>query len=646
VCYNKIKDTFMSVPGGVNFSVLGVFRHKEKTHLLVRQKGTTKKFAIKCEGPNGFDVLATGISIALSKGKKENIALCRDFRLFDISDSRRKKYVFTYVSLESGMAELNIAVSYNMTSWRHVSRLSHVHSPASLAYFPSAEKGKYVLYHGKAALSISSSDDLETFQTRGVASLLPGLRSRSSIRVAGIKQVPEGVLVLYFAYSESSSYMAKNCAVYGALFDSVHQGRMIWQSDRPLWVVPDREVKLHKPVAMSFIDAKHIISYWGGMDNALYAFRHWIGGAKKAIKKSQERSEEKQERQAPQMKRHLSNPIIEPEAQHEWETKAAFNPTALCDDDGNVHIVYRAIGEGDVSVLGYALSCDGYCVSYRDIKPMYVPRTVHEGLPNDCRTREPKHYSPYESGGGGWGGCEDPKLTRIDDTVYMTYVAYNGWAPPRVALTSISMQDFLARNWGRWTYPVLISPPGKVAKSAAILPEKVNGKYVVFYRIFPDVLVDFVDSLDELDGENIFLKDLHRIKPREGAWDAGKFSFGASPIKTKEGWLVIYHAVTGRQEWEGSDLRYKIGAMLLDLEHPEKVICRSAKPILEPDLHYENAGWKAGVVYPCGAVIRNGELLVYYGGADTVTCVASAPLDEFLHTLLDSGDPELSEIKM
>lgn len=628
------------------FSVLGTFLYKKEMYLLVRQKDSKNRCILKKQvSKNIFEILHKDVQI--TRGVEyENLNLCREFRFSDISEKRGKnRFCLTYLSLESGIPELRIAFSEDMAHWRHITTLSHIHSSASLIFFEEKTKDRYVLYHGKVALSVSSSDDMNSFKTKGISSLLPALSVRNTLRIANVKVVSEGILVFYFAYSETMEYMAKNCSIYGALFDLKNPERMIWQSDDPLWTVPSGEISLKEPVSINFVDETHIISYWRGGDNALYAFKHWIGETREGIKKIKTiKKDSFLEKMGPQVKRHFENPILEPKSEHYWETKAAFNPTALCDDDGRVHIVYRAIGEGDVSVLGYALSYDGFRIDERDKKPMYVPRTIHEGLSENHLHQSAHIHSPYESGGGCWGGCEDPKLTRIEDTVYMTYVAYNGWAPPRVALTSISMQDFLKRNWGNWTYPVLISPPGKVAKSAAILPEKIGGKYVIFYRIFPDVLVDYVDSLEDFDGENIFLRDLYRIKPREGFWDAGKFSFGASPIKTKEGWLVIYHAVTGRQEWEGSDLRYKIGAMLLDLENPEKVICRSSKPILEPDFDYENNGWKAGIVYPCGAVIRNGDLLVYYGGADTVTCVASAPLDEFLKTLLASGDPELTEV--
>jgi hypothetical protein len=108
-----------------------------------------------------------------------------------------------------------------------------------------------------------------------------------------------------------------------------------------------------------------------------------------------------------------------------------------------------------------------------------------------------------------------------------------------------------------------------------------------------------------------------------------KVGCGPPPLKTKDGWLLIYQAVGACDE-----SRYKIGAMLLDLKDPTKVLARTRSPILEPVAVYENEGFKAGVVYPCGAVIINDRLFVYYGGADTVVCVATAKLNNFLEQLV------------
>jgi predicted GH43/DUF377 family glycosyl hydrolase len=92
--------------------------------------------------------------------------------------------------------------------------------------------------------------------------------------------------------------------------------------------------------------------------------------------------------------------------------------------------------------------------------------------------------------------------------------------------------------------------------------------------------------------------------------------------------------------------RYKLGAMILDSKNPTKVLYRSKSPILEPDERYENEGWKGGVVYSCGAVVRYGELLVYYGGADKVACVASIPLSELLQDLKKDKVIKLRKEKM
>jgi predicted GH43/DUF377 family glycosyl hydrolase len=324
---------------------------------------------------------------------------------------------------------------------------------------------------------------------------------------------------------------------------------------------------------------------------------------------------------SPILERFAGNPILRPDARHWWETKAVFNPAAIF-EGGKVHILYRAIGDTDNSLLGYASSIDGFHIQERLDKPVYVPREPFEGVDSLPRLENEK-ISPYISGGGGGGGCEDPRVTCIKDRLYLTYVAYDGHSHPRVALSSIGLNDFLHKNW-KWRKPVLISPPNVVDKNACLLPEKINGKFVIFHRIFPNILIDFVDDLD-FDGQTRWLEGHFKIAVKSSSWDNLKVAAGPPPIKTKEGWLFIYHAID-----EKDDLRYKIGAMLLDLKEPTRVLARTTRPILEPLADYENDGLKSGVVYPCGAVVLNDRLFVYYGGADMVTCVATAKMSEFL----------------
>jgi predicted GH43/DUF377 family glycosyl hydrolase len=336
-----------------------------------------------------------------------------------------------------------------------------------------------------------------------------------------------------------------------------------------------------------------------------------------SLRRKKQKSRRRDQRR--DLQKFAGNPILKPLRQHPWESKYVFNPAALY-LAGRVHLIYRAIGDDDVSVLGYAASTDGFHIDERSNEPIYKPSESFESVTSYGRER----FFVYSSG-GGVGGCEDPRVTLIDDTIYMTYVAFNGWEPPRVALTSIKVNDFLNKRW-RWRRPVLLSPPGEIHKNWVIFPEKINGKYAILHSICPKVLIDYFDSL-EFDGQTYIKSRYYRVC-RRNCWDSWVRGVGAPPIKTKYGWLVFYHAME-----DGDWGRYKIGAMLLDLEDPTRVVSRCKAPLLEPTEDYENRGFKPGVVYTCGAVVVDDRLFVYYGGADTVSCVATTPLQPLLDWL-------------
>ena len=329
------------------------------------------------------------------------------------------------------------------------------------------------------------------------------------------------------------------------------------------------------------------------------------------------------------LERFVGNPVIFPANGKYWESKATFNPTAF-EYDGKVHVIYRAVSAGDLSTLCYALSKDGYYMTGRNFKPIFI----HGNL---CpRTSEPIFYSS----GGGWnGGAEDPRVTKIDDMLYFTYTAFDGWGSVRIGLTSISLEDFLNKKWN-WQTPVLISPPGEIHKNWVIFPEKINGKYAILHSLSPDILIDYFDNLDSFDG-NTFIHSIHQNHPKWQQREKGMRGVGGAPIKTKYGWLVFYHAMEPNEP-----NRYKIWAMILDLKDPTKILYRSKRPALEPDAFYENEGYKSGVIYSCGAVVKDGTLFLYYGGADMVSCVATADFDLFLKELTSTGVTKLSKKKL
>lgn len=596
--------------------VLGVAMSRGGVHLFQESFLNSKKVYTvqKGKGPG-----ATLHDFKVFRGKKsedlkniENFSFCAD----------DNSYKLIYRIKSGKTYKLSLATSENLSDWyvqedfKYASAKSGVAIPGLSVYYLNTGDG----------IRIARQKKDGAFEKEAELVLSPrhNYFDHGEIRAAAAFLNSDGVYLFYYNIFERSG---ARCYTVGlAKFNKKHPEKQISRIELPVWEQPTEwDKKEMRPIGI-IIEQGHLTMYWSTKDGETYAIHHpeW------------DNFEKLLEQQHFKLTRHHKNPIIVPHDKNVWETKATFNPAAVY-VGGKVHLLYRAIGDNDVSVLGYAGSKDGYHFDERHDEPAYIPRADFEGRPKGCAPIHKPNPSPYVSGGGGWGGCEDPRLTQIEDRVYLTYVAYNGWSEPRVALSSISVDDFLNQEWN-WDEPVLISRPGEINKNACILPEKVNGKYVIFHRVFPDMLIDYVDDLN-FDGKSKWLKTIHRIKPRRNYWDSRKIGIGPPPIKTPLGWLVIYQGV-GEQD----PTRYKIGAMLLDLNDPAKVIARAKKPILEPEEHYENGGWKRGVVYPCGAVIINDKLFVYYGGADAFVGVAAADLTDFLNSLIKKKEPRVERV--
>jgi predicted GH43/DUF377 family glycosyl hydrolase len=305
--------------------------------------------------------------------------------------------------------------------------------------------------------------------------------------------------------------------------------------------------------------------------------------------------------------RSRANPIIKPNSNNAWEAKATFNPAVLRIKN-NTHILYRALSNDNTSSIGYASSKDGISIDQRDILPAYVPREDFE----------------LKKIAGGNSGCEDPRLTKIGETIYMCYTAFDGIGPPRVAITSITEKNFLHKNW-EWEKPIVITPPGVDDKDTCIFPEAINGRYFILHRVGDEICGDYIKSLS-FKNEKIN-KCIRIMGPRTNAWDNYKVGISAPPIKTRHGWLLLYHGISK------SHHTYRIGAVLLDLKDPAIVLSRTADPIFEPEESYEKNGLVNNVVFPCGMVTKDNMLYIYYGGADTVVGVATIELDVILAVL-------------
>jgi predicted GH43/DUF377 family glycosyl hydrolase len=315
-------------------------------------------------------------------------------------------------------------------------------------------------------------------------------------------------------------------------------------------------------------------------------------------------------------RKHPSNPIISPRSYFWWENRQTFNPGAVY-IEGGVHLLYRAIGEDWVSRLGYASSVDGCEIVERLNYPVYE---------YECKSV----VSPStNSSGGSFVGVEDPRLVRVDseDRLYMTYTAYDG-LNLGVALTSIDIESFLERKWF-WSRPKIISPLGESHKNWVLFPKKFEGRYAILHSLSPTVQIEYLDCLEVPEGFHIqstFGEGLSFWKP---PWAARVRGAAAPPIETEEGWLLLYHS-TGVEEPE----KYKVGVLLLDLHDPKRVLAVGEHPVLEPTEPYECSGFKPHVIYVTGAVVKDGDLLVYYGAADNYACAAKGSLSRLVNLLL------------
>jgi predicted GH43/DUF377 family glycosyl hydrolase len=223
----------------------------------------------------------------------------------------------------------------------------------------------------------------------------------------------------------------------------------------------------------------------------------------------------------------------------------------------------------------------------------------------------------------------------------MTFNMFNGWESMRVAVTSIEEKDLMQKKWN-WSRSTYLSRPGDRQKNWVLFPEKINGKFALFHNLdrgdSSRVHIAFVNELNMYKTPTqAEAPDVHTLPDHIVAWHNRTRSASAPPIKTKDGWLLFYHAMD-----KDDPNRYKVGALLLDLKDPTKVLYRATHPILAPDEWYEN-DYKPGVVYASGVVIKDGVLFMYYGGGDKRIAVAYADLEEFLHKLKIGGKIVLSK---
>ncbi|HUK50009.1 MAG TPA: hypothetical protein VLV18_03145 [Terriglobales bacterium] len=293
------------------------------------------------------------------------------------------------------------------------------------------------------------------------------------------------------------------------------------------------------------------------------------------------------------------NPILAPREGQAWEADGVFNPGAV-KAGGSIHLLYRAVDANRLSRIGYARTENGTDFTFRPTSPVLEPSAEWEEF-----------------------GCEDPRITPIDGYFLVTYTAFSRRGT-RLALAST--KDFMSfEKHG-------VVGPDRDDKDFVLFPEKVNGKVAMLHRLDSKIQIAYFDNLDALNNSQEFwtkyvthVNAFEVISPKYH-WEEWKVGIGPPPIKTDRGWLVFYHGVNVQRI-------YRVGAALLDLDNPANILARTSEPILEPEMDFERRGIVPNVVFPTGVVILDGDLLVYYGGADRITCVTKTPIDDFLDEL-------------
>lgn len=323
------------------------------------------------------------------------------------------------------------------------------------------------------------------------------------------------------------------------------------------------------------------------------------------------------------------NPILSPNPEHDWENLVTTNPAAWYDEErGEVLLLYRAAGDEELHHINLALakSKNGYDFQRVGDAPL------------------------FEMVEGTWdgGSMEDPRIVKFGDYYFVTYAAVTCapgryWTLPKRRLPEGLPEEApfilrendtrtglaITRDFKSFYRPGYITDPMVDDRDVIIFPEKVNGKFVTLHRPMqwtgsdygtdePAIWIAFSDDLMEHKIPVLLAK-------AEFEWER-KIGGSAPPIKTSDGWFMLYHAV-------GGDSRYRVGAMLLDLEDPTKVLCRLPEPILEPEYDYECEGIYKGICFPCGNIVKDGKLFVYYGGADQYVGVATCDFAELLQEL-------------
>jgi len=308
----------------------------------------------------------------------------------------------------------------------------------------------------------------------------------------------------------------------------------------------------------------------------------------------------------PVVRRHPGNPILT--RRDVPYPVATVHNAGIARIDGRYVMLFRAHRRNGRSIIGIAFSEDGCRFEVAD-EPFMVPESQGP-------------FAPHEE-----YGIEDPRICLLDGDYYITYSAYSRFGV-RIALAR-------TRNFRSVERIALISEPDM--RNVVIFPERFDGRYARLDRPHSDInpwsiwLSWSPDLVHWGESEPL-------INPVRYHWDEMKIGPGATPIRTDQGWLNIFHGVFPTMD----GAVYRLGVALHDLRNPARVLGVADDWILSPEDPWELTGYVHNVVFSCGAVAENDQTIrIYWGGADTVMCTGTAQTAELVELCLDHARPAL-----
>jgi predicted GH43/DUF377 family glycosyl hydrolase len=314
----------------------------------------------------------------------------------------------------------------------------------------------------------------------------------------------------------------------------------------------------------------------------------------------------------------------------DFENESVLNP-AVAQLGDTLHLFYRAVRFKNYSSIGYCKLDGPLTVAGRCDKPFLTPEFDYESH-----------------------GMEDPRIVKIDELYYLTYVAFDGINALGAVATSADLQHFERQG--------IIAPKIKYAdfdrltknnpalnekylrinagadfladKDLVFFPRRINGKLTFLHRIKPDIQMVMVEDLKNLTPEfwrDYFLNfEEHIVLDPKYPHEIEYVGSGCPPIKTEQGWLLLYHGV--KKATKG--YQYACCAALLELDDPRREIARLPYPLFKPELDYELKGDVDDVVFPTGTALFGDTLYIYYGAADELIACASVNLKDLVNELL------------